>query len=107
MPPGVNDLIVQHNGLWPSPTFTHGDLGSLNILVKGDQIVGIVDWETAGWLPLYWEYTTACQVNPQNSFGANKIAKFLDQFPAEPVMEKIRQKYFGDFRKTISAKAYG
>ena len=24
----------------------------------GDVVVGIVDWETTGWLPLYWEYVT-------------------------------------------------
>ncbi|KAK3172936.1 hypothetical protein OEA41_006262 [Lepraria neglecta] len=97
MPPGVNDLIAQHEGPWPPPTFTHGDLSSLNILAKGDQVVGIVDWETAGWFPSYWEYTTACQVNPQNSFWIGEIDKFLDRFPAEQAMEKIRQKYFGDF----------
>jgi len=33
--------------------FTHGDLSSLNVLVRGDQIVGIIDWETAGWYPSY------------------------------------------------------
>jgi hypothetical protein len=49
LPPEVNDLIAQHDGPWPSLTFTHGALSSLNILVKGDQVVGIVDWETAGW----------------------------------------------------------
>lgn len=93
----VNDLIAQHDGPWPPPIFTHGDLSSLNILVKRDQVVGIVDWETAGWFPSYWEYTTACQVNPQNSFWIKEINKFLDPFPAEQAMEKIRQKYFGDF----------
>ncbi|KAL2354265.1 kinase-like domain-containing protein [Cryomyces antarcticus] len=97
MPPAVNDLIAQHDRSWPPPTFTHGDLSSLNILAKGDEVVGIVDWETAGWYPSYWEYTTACQVNPQNSFWADEIDKFLDPFPAEQAMEKIRQEYFGDF----------
>jgi len=56
-----------------------------------------VDWETAGWFPSYWEYTTACQVNPQKSFWIEEISKFLDPFPAEQAMEKIRQKDFGDF----------
>jgi Ser/Thr protein kinase RdoA (MazF antagonist) len=97
MDPEVHDLIAQHDGPWPPPAFTHGDLSSLNILAKGDQVVGIVDWETAGWFPSYWEYTTACQVNPQNSFWIEEIDKFLDPFPAEQAMEKIRQKYFGDF----------
>ncbi|PTU20112.1 hypothetical protein P175DRAFT_0510055 [Aspergillus ochraceoroseus IBT 24754] len=43
---------------------THGDLSGLNILIHGDDIVGIIDWETAGWYPSYWEYTSAHQVNP-------------------------------------------
>ena len=34
-------------------TFTLGDLLPHNMLVKDGHISGIVDWETAGWLPLY------------------------------------------------------
>jgi len=96
-PPEVGDLIAQHNGSWPQPTFTHGDLSSLNILANGDRVVGIVDWETAGWFPSYWECTTACQVNPQNSFWIEEIDKFLEPFPAQQAMEMVRQKYFGEF----------
>lgn len=36
--------------------FTHGDLSPRNIIVLNDKIVGIVDWEEAGWFPEYWEY---------------------------------------------------
>lgn len=36
--------------------FTHGDLTPRNIMVQGDHITGIIDWETAGWFPDYWEY---------------------------------------------------
>ncbi|KAI9748260.1 MAG: hypothetical protein M1815_003417 [Lichina confinis] len=97
MPAAVNELIAQHDRPWPPPTFTHGDLSSLNILAKGDTVVGIVDWESAGWFPSYWEYTTACQVNPQNSFWREEIEKFLDPFPAELEMEATRQRYFGEF----------
>ena len=91
----IKELIRQHDRDWPI-VFTHGDLSSLNILVHGDDIVGIIDWETAGWYPSYWEYTTACQVNPQNSFWINEIDKFLTPLPEELRMEKTRQKYFGD-----------
>ncbi|KAI0669120.1 kinase-like protein [Trametes maxima] len=38
--------------------FTHGDLHGLNILVKDGRLAGIIDWETAGWLPEYWEHTS-------------------------------------------------
>ncbi|KAL2754749.1 hypothetical protein ACRALDRAFT_1094268 [Sodiomyces alcalophilus JCM 7366] len=48
--------------------FTHGDLNPRNILVdqvpqpderKRWEVTGIVDWETAGYYPEYWEYTKA------------------------------------------------
>lgn len=64
--PEIQELIRQ-NKSWPL-VFTHGDLSSLNLLVRGDDIVAIVDLETAGWYPSYWEYTSAYQVNPQISF---------------------------------------
>lgn len=93
--PQIQDLINQQSKTWPS-VFTHGDLSSLNILIRGDDIVGIIDWETAGWYPSYWEYTCAQQVNPQNSFWVNEIDKFLQPMPQELRMERIRQEYFGD-----------
>ncbi|KAK8069984.1 hypothetical protein PG994_006600 [Apiospora phragmitis] len=43
---------------------THGDLSSLNTMVEGDEVMGILDWETADWFPPYWEYTCAKYVNP-------------------------------------------
>lgn len=89
-------LVSLHSQDWGPPIFTHGDLSSLNILVRGDSVVGIIDWETAGWYPQYWEYTTACQVNPQNSFWRIEIEKFLDEMPEALEMEHLRQKYFGD-----------
>ena len=40
--------------------FSHNDLLPRNILVDHNgQLVGILDWEMAGWFPEYWEYTTA------------------------------------------------
>lgn len=94
--PDVQKLIKQQDRSWPL-VFTHGDLSSLNILARGDKIVGIVDWETAGWYPAYWEYTSACQVNPQNSFWIHEIDKFLQPWPEELAMERIRWERFGNF----------
>lgn len=40
--------------------FTHGDLTLGNIIISDTpgprRIVGVVDWEQAGWYPEYWEY---------------------------------------------------
>jgi hypothetical protein len=90
----VQDFInQQNNNKWPLK-FTHGDLSSLNIIVRGDTLVGLIDWETAGWYPSYWEYTTACQDIPQNSFWANEIDKFLQPMPEELAMDQFRQTHF-------------
>jgi aminoglycoside phosphotransferase len=36
--------------------FTHANITPKNILVNNGKIAAIVDWETAGWYPEYWEY---------------------------------------------------
>jgi len=39
--------------------FTHSDLFFSNVLVDGGRLSGIVDWECAGFMPEYWEFTKA------------------------------------------------
>ncbi|TFK53999.1 kinase-like protein [Heliocybe sulcata] len=34
---------------------SHGDLAPPNIMVRGRQVVAVVDWETYGWYPDFWE----------------------------------------------------
>lgn len=34
---------------------SHGDLGPGNVIVKDGKITGIIDWETFGWYPDFWE----------------------------------------------------
>lgn len=36
--------------------FTHGDIERRNIMVDECRVIGIIDWEYAGWYPDYWEY---------------------------------------------------
>ncbi|TPX11419.1 uncharacterized protein E0L32_007838 [Thyridium curvatum] len=36
--------------------FTHSDVAPRNIIVRDDKVVGLIDWEDAGWYPEYWEY---------------------------------------------------
>jgi aminoglycoside phosphotransferase len=46
--------------------FTHGDFKAHNILVDDEgHLSGFLDWESAGWCPEYWEFTTAMR------FGKN------------------------------------
>ena len=42
--------------------FTHADLHFSNIMVSDGHISGIIDWETAGWYPDYWEYCRAMRM---------------------------------------------
>lgn len=49
----VDEMISLQRDEWGRSVFRHGDLSSLNILGRGDDVVGLVDWETAGWYPVY------------------------------------------------------
>ncbi|KAF5020381.1 hypothetical protein F66182_7589 [Fusarium sp. NRRL 66182] len=97
LPLEVSELFGFYRQANRELVLTHGDLSSLNILIQDDEVVGIVDWETAGWFPSYWEYTCAKNVNPQNPFWAEEVDRFLTPMPNELRMEDIRRKYFGAF----------
>ncbi|EKM75444.1 hypothetical protein AGABI1DRAFT_79892 [Agaricus bisporus var. burnettii JB137-S8] len=93
--PEVNRMIALQDRPWPMPVFTHGDLSSLNILARGDTVVGIIDWETSGWFPSYWEHSMAWYVNPRNIFWQEEVEKFLESTPEDMEMEEIRLRLFG------------
>ncbi|KAJ7106971.1 kinase-like domain-containing protein [Mycena epipterygia] len=57
--------------------FTHGDLAPRNILVQGDVVVGLIDWEHSGWYPEHWEYCKA-HFAPDRKFGKSWI-RALDE----------------------------
>lgn len=96
--PEISDMIRMQERPWPMPVFTHGDLSTYNIMVHGDNVVGIIDWETAGWYPIYWEYTAArLQASPMNTWMEEEADSFLEPMRPEVEMEAIRLKYFGQF----------
>lgn len=92
----VKKLIAFHESITRPPVLTHGDLSSLNVLVRDDKVVGIIDWDTAGWLPYYWEYTRAWHANPQNQFWQGEVGNFLEEQREELSMELLRRRYFGE-----------
>jgi aminoglycoside phosphotransferase (APT) family kinase protein len=64
--------------------FTHGDFKTHNILIDdGGRLSGFLDWESAGWCPEYWEFTTAMRFG-QHSWWC-QVASLLggDQYLAE------------------------
>ncbi|KAI9681638.1 MAG: hypothetical protein M1829_000837 [Trizodia sp. TS-e1964] len=55
----LDNMIERENMREYSCRMTHGDFAFRNIIYQGEKVTGIVDWETAGWYPDYWEYASA------------------------------------------------
>ncbi|KAL9104489.1 MAG: hypothetical protein Q9163_000582 [Psora crenata] len=89
--PEVNELVTMYEDSEYTTRFTHGDLSNTNIFVDGDKVVGIIDWDTSGWYPEYWEYMTAWNVNPYNEFWRDEVGKFLQLYPEALTMKEIRR----------------
>ncbi|KMP07333.1 hypothetical protein CIHG_00195 [Coccidioides immitis H538.4] len=73
---------------------THGDLSLRHVHYLDGKITGIIDWESAGWLPDYWEYTMTWDAFWDASDLRDDIATFLDPFPEELKMERTRMRLF-------------
>lgn len=89
------DMEAMQDGLWPPPVFTHGDLNPSNILVRGEEVVAIIDWEFAGWYPHYWEYTAAWLTAVVFQHWRKNLPHFLTVFPTELAMEVTRERWWG------------
>ena len=92
----IEAMAARQDGPWPAPVFTHGDLNPTNILVRDGRVVGIIDWEFAGWYPHYWEYTSAWYGSQLRPDWQEALVKFLDPYPDELKMEITRQKWWGE-----------
>ncbi|CAG7934639.1 unnamed protein product [Penicillium olsonii] len=62
--PGENSWVTHVSKLIRAMSYheivlTHADFSPRNIIIRGDQVVGILDWEMAGFYPAYWEYIKA------------------------------------------------
>jgi len=90
-------MIVKQDGGWPTLVFTHCDLNPSNILIRRDQIVGIIDWEFSGWYPPYWEYTSAWFGNLTRGEWQGILLLLLNPYPKELEMERTRSKWWGEW----------
>lgn len=74
-------LRERHTGLF----FTHGDLQSKNILVDPTtcNVTAIVDWETASWMPIWWEAARMSSSGKRTGKWARAIAKIGGEWPQE------------------------
>jgi serine/threonine protein kinase len=93
----ITDMAAKQDGPWPQPVFSHADLSPSNILVRGDDIVGIIDWEFSGWYPHYWEYTSAWTSNPLATEWQSILSEILDTQDEELNMEITRQRFWGSY----------
>ena len=88
--------------------FTHGDLHMRNILVEkvltksgivgtgssaaeadqlwGYRVKGIVDWESAGWYPAYWEYASAVARFQSQSDWLEGVDTIIEPYALEVAM---------------------
>ncbi|KAM0553373.1 hypothetical protein ACHAPJ_007387 [Fusarium lateritium] len=79
--------------------FTHGDLHMRNVVVEkvlknsssgGEteqhyeyRVGGIVDWESAGWYPAYWEYASALARAHEERDWPEHVGKMMKPYPLE------------------------
>lgn len=92
----VTHMAAKQEGPWPRPVFTHGDLNPFNIMIRGKQVVAIIDWEFSGWYPHYWEYTSAWYGSILRTAWQGDLEKFLEPHPEELEMEITRQQWWGE-----------
>lgn len=91
-----NELIGSLTVEGRVPVFTHSDLQRKNILVdviekddgKGFR-VSLVDWESAGWYPVYWEYFAAFLAFKWDDDWCNRVTEIVDGWPSETAMMKM------------------
>lgn len=87
---------------------THGDLHMRNIIIEkvpeepdlegsrgktgeGNQrwsyrVAGIVDWESAGWYPAYWDYVSAIARSQSDSDWPKAVDAIIEPYPLEACM---------------------
>jgi aminoglycoside phosphotransferase (APT) family kinase protein len=64
MTPATREQLPYLGRIYPiifkghKPVFTHANFGLNNIILLEDETVVIIDWQTSGWYPSYWEYCT-------------------------------------------------
>jgi aminoglycoside phosphotransferase len=66
------------------PVFSHADFQRKNIMMRNDGGIVVIDWETAGWYPSYWEYTLAnFTCDSWDDDWHVWVGKILDEYPNE------------------------
>ncbi|KAF2647146.1 hypothetical protein K491DRAFT_709319 [Lophiostoma macrostomum CBS 122681] len=96
------DSRIPHGTPRFGPFRTTQDLHALrfdpfNIIVSGDKVVAIIDWEFSGWYPPYWEYTVAWFGKQTRTGWRDMLHSILDAYPEELEIERTRNKWWGEW----------
>lgn len=80
----VQKVQAKHHPL----TFTHNDLFPRNIMIDKvtGRVLAIIDWESAGWFPAYWEYCISRNWGTWRSEQREWMEKYVDM--VVPVYEE-------------------
>ncbi|KAJ5087482.1 phosphotransferase enzyme family protein [Penicillium angulare] len=98
----LSDYLGRHLpralGNYPA-VFTHGDLWRENIMVKKVvssvtnedvyEVAALIDWETAGWYPSYWEYAHIFPLLQWTDDWPEYVERVIDPLPLEGAMMRI------------------
>lgn len=75
------------------PVFTHSDFQRKNILVYRtvDKTfeIAIIDWETAGWYPTYWEYALKFATMQWEGDWPKLLEQIVDVLPGEAAIFRM------------------
>ncbi|KAJ3875435.1 kinase-like domain-containing protein [Lentinula edodes] len=69
--------------------FTHNDIAMRNIMVSGDRVTGLIDWECAGWLPAHWEYVKATWTDFDAEEWVRDLREFIPPFDLEARADEL------------------
>ena len=69
--------------------FTHGDIATRNLIVRDGKLVGLVDWDTAGWYPDYFEATMSVLEERIRPGHVSKLVKEMVPIPDEALVEML------------------
>ncbi|KAK8167644.1 kinase-like domain-containing protein [Phyllosticta citrichinensis] len=70
--------------------FSHGDLKHHNIMVHAGRVSGIIDFESAGWYPEYWDFTTARWFLPRDYWWYDFVARLGgSEYEREQEIERV------------------
>lgn len=75
------------------PILTHSDLQRKNVIVHLDTLQGLtvslIDWEEAGWFPVYWEYFAALQGVQWDDDWSQRIEEIMEPWLSEAAVMKL------------------